>query len=108
MNLAGTTLTDEHADVQDSSATGQDNWSDDNCYWDSNYGVWCYYEQWDASQDQWNYYVAQEGWNRRTDHHCLEEPTISPFGAVFAILFFIEFFLHRLSCVIGYASTFFA
>ena len=86
-NLAGTTPTDEHIDVQDSSATGQDNWSDDNYYWDSTYGVWCYYEQWDASQDQWNYYVAQEGWNRRTDHLCLEEPTISLFGAAFAILY---------------------
>ena len=82
-NLAGTTPNEEHADVQDSSATGQDNWSDDNYYWDSTYGVWCYYEQWDASHDQWNYYVAQEGWNRWTDHHCLEETTISPFGAMF-------------------------
>ena len=107
-NLAGTTPSEEHVDVQDSSATGQDNWSDDNYYWDSTYGVWCYYEQWDTSHDQWNYYVAQEGWNRWTDHHCLEEPTISPFGAMFAILFFIEFLLHRLSRAIGYASTIFA
>ena len=107
-NLAGTTPNEEHVDVQDSSATGQDNWSDDNYYWDSTYGVWCYYEQWDTSHDQWNYYVAQEGWNRWTDHHCLEEPTISPFGAMFAILFFMEFLLHRLSRAIGYASTIFA
>ena len=107
-NLAGTTPSEEHVDVQDSSATGQDNWSDDNYYWDSTYGVWCYYEQWDTSHDQWNYYVAQEGWNRWTDHHCLEEPTISPFGAMFAILFFMEFLLHRLSRAIGYASTIFA
>ena len=55
------------------------------------------------------YYVAQEGWNRwQTDHHCLEETTISPFGAMFAILFFMEFLLHRLSRAIGYASTIFA
>ena len=107
-NLAGTTPNEEHVDVQDSSATGQDNWSDDNYYWDSTYGVWCYYEQWDTSHDQWNYYVAQEGWNRWTDHHCLEETTISPFGAMFAILFFMEFLLHRLSRAIGYASTIFA
>ena len=107
-NLAGTTPSEEHADVQDSSATGKDNWSDDNYYWDSTYGVWCYYGQWDILHDQWNYYVAQEGWNRWTDHHCLEETTISPFGAMFAILFFMEFLLHRLSRVIGYASTIFA
>ena len=31
-NLAGTTPSEEHVDVQDSSATGQDNWSDDNYY----------------------------------------------------------------------------
>lgn len=68
-NLAGTTPNDEHADVQDSFATRPDNWSDDNYFWDSTYGAWCYYEQWDTSQDQWNCYVAQEGWNRRTDHH---------------------------------------
>ena len=67
--------------------------------------MWCYYEQWDTSHDQWTYYVAQEGWNRWTDHHCLEEPTISPFGAMFAILFFMEFLLHRLSRAIGYAIT---
>ena len=107
-NLAGTSPTEEHSDVQDSSATGQDNWSDDNYYWDSTYGVWCYYEQWDASQDQWNYYVAQEGWNRWTDHHCLEETTISPFGAMFALLFFVEFVLHRLSRLLGYAMHFVA
>lgn len=105
-NLAGTTPNDEHADVQDSSATRQDKWSDDNYFWDSTYGAWCYYEQWDTSQNQWNYYVAQEGWNRRTDHHCLEETAISPFGAMLAIIFFLEFLLHQLSLAIGYAKYF--
>ena len=92
-NLAGTMPNDEHADVQDSSATSLSCGQTTTIFWDSTYGAWCYYEQWDTSQDQWNHYVAQEGWNRRSDHHCLEETTISPFGAMLAIIFCLEFFV---------------
>ena len=73
-NFAGTSPNDEHVEVQDSSATGQDNWSDDGFFWGSTYGCWCYYEQWDASQDQWTYFTELDR-DGPSEHEGLEGST---------------------------------
>ena len=93
---------DEHVDVQDSSATGL-----------VRRQLFLGFNIWylvllrtvgHIARSMKLYCVAQEGWNRRTDHHCVEETTISPFGAVFAIISLREFLLHQLSLSIGYAK----
>ncbi|MCV6575509.1 MAG: hypothetical protein OIF58_07215, partial [Cohaesibacter sp.] len=101
-NLAGTSPSEEHNDVQD-SATGQDAWSDD-YYWDSNYGCWVYYEQWDNQHESWNYF-AHGGWGVRSDHRCREMATsFSPLGMALFIILLMEILLHQFSLFIGYAN----
>jgi len=103
-NLAATSPSEEHNDVQD-SATGQDAWSDD-YYWDSNYGCWVYYEQWENQPESWNYF-AHNGWDVRSDHRCREIATnFSPFGMVLFIILLMEILLHQFSLLIGYAKLF--
>eukprot|EP00434_Breviolum_minutum_P034756 symbB.v1.2.030767.t1/scaffold3504.1/size56522/1 len=55
-NMAGSSPSEEHVDATESTAAGQDAWSED-YYWDSNYGCWVYFEQWDNQHESWNYFV---------------------------------------------------
>ena len=82
-----------------------DTWSDD-YYWDSTYGCWVYYEQWDNQHESWNYF-AHDGWDVRSDHRCREMATnFSPLGMVFFIILLMEILLHHFSLFIGYANQF--
>ena len=67
-NMAGSSPTEEHVDATESTAAGQDAWSED-YYWDSNYGCWVYFEQWDNQHESWNYFV-HDGWDVRTGQQC--------------------------------------
>jgi len=102
-NLAGTSPSDEHNDAQESSAAGQDAWSD-NYYRDANYGCWVFYEQWDNQHESCNFF-GHDGWDVRTDHRCLEVSTDFSFiGMMLCTVFFLEILLHQFSLVIGYAK----
>ena len=66
-------LAEEHSDAQEATSTAGDTWSDD-YYWDSTYGCWVYFEQWDNQHESWNYF-AHDGWDVRSDHRCREMAT---------------------------------
>ena len=49
-NMANSSPSEEHVDAMEATAAGQDAWSED-YYWDSNYGCWVYFEQWDNQHE---------------------------------------------------------
>eukprot|EP00434_Breviolum_minutum_P043804 symbB.v1.2.039065.t1/scaffold6327.1/size18981/2 len=51
-NIAASSPSEEHVDAMEATAAGQDAWSED-YYWDSNYGCWVYFEQWDNQHESW-------------------------------------------------------
>ena len=96
-------LAEEHSDAQEATSTAGDTWSDD-YYWDSTYGCWVYFEQWDNQHESWNYF-AHDGWDVRSDHRCREMATnFSPLGMVLYIILLMEILLHQFSLIIGYAN----
>ena len=103
--MAGSSPSEKHIDAPDSTAAGQDAWSED-YYWDSNYGCWVYFEQWDNQHESWNYFV-HDGWDLRTGQQCNGVSTdVSIIGIMQCIIFLLEMSLHCFSLLIGYANFF--
>ena len=102
-NMAGSSPSEEHVDAMEATAAGQDAWSED-YYWDSNYGCWVYFEQWDNQHESWNFFV-HDGWDVRTGLQCNGVSTdFSIIGIMQCIIFLLEMSLHCSSLLIGYAN----
>eukprot|EP00434_Breviolum_minutum_P044053 symbB.v1.2.039307.t1/scaffold6474.1/size21299/2 len=102
-NMANSSPSEEHVDAMESTAAGQDAWSED-YYWDSNYGCWVYFEQWDNQHESWNYFV-HDGWDVRTGQQCNGVSTdFSIIGIMQCTIFLLEMFLHCSILLIGYAN----